>query len=123
MPHKDIEANRRYQREYQQKRNEEASPRMEFPAELKSQRPIKNVADVLARVDVYLTLLEGGVMPIATRARTAKELLSVAIKALEVADLGGRIKRIEELLRQRGVSLPVTRVPDAGDAEESETIQ
>ncbi len=123
MPYKSQADQRRHDKEYQRKRRETEAPPAAFPEELKSTRPIRTVADVLARVDTYLQLLESGDMPVATRCRTAKELLSVSIKALEVADLGGRIKRIEEHLKLRGLSLPVVApAPEQGESE-TEIIQ
>ena len=122
MPYKDPEANRSYMREYQRTRNREDHPPTSFPVEQRRSTRLRTTYDVLARIELHLAAVEEDPsLSTATRTRCAGELLRTALKGVEIVDLAGRLKRLEEVLKQRGISLPAAGPPEG--AEETETIQ
>lgn len=99
MPFKDPERQREYQREYQRMRraglrSKGAGLRVKLiPSSLEQTKTASGLLCVLANLIKEVRETTQG--DIFIRARTAGYLISIGLKAVEVADLEGRIRNLE----------------------------
>jgi hypothetical protein len=101
MPYKDAEKQRDYQREY--KRMQRAGSG-QTPGQTLIPLPfrLKTAQDVLALLEEQVNAVreepEAGTLE---KARAVGYLASIALKAVEVADLSGRVEALEQVLKKR----------------------
>ncbi len=101
MPYKDPEKRQAYQREY--KRMQRAGSR-QTPGQTLVPLPfrLKTAQDVLALLEEQVNAVreepEAGTLE---KARAVGYLAGIALKAVEVADLSGRVEALEQVLRRR----------------------
>ena len=108
MPYKRVEDLKAAQREYQKRRNAEANPPALFPPDIPLPKQIRSIHDILDVVEAHIREVDAAQMPPATRARAVEGLLRICLRALEISDINVRLVRIEELLRTRGIAVPVS---------------
>jgi hypothetical protein len=101
MPYKDPEKRQAYQREYKRMQRAGSS---QTPGQTLVPLPfrLKTAQDVLALLEEQVNAVreepEAGTLE---KARAIGYLASIALKAVEVADLSGRIESLEQVLRRR----------------------
>ena len=101
MPYQDPEKRRDYQREYKRMRRAGSS---QTPGQTLVPLPfrLKTAQDVLALIEEQVNAVreepEAGTLE---KARTVGYLAGIALKAVEVADLSGRVEALEQVLRRR----------------------
>src|SRR5919107_3699721 len=101
MPYKDPEKRQTYQRDY--KRMQRAgSGQTPGQTLLPTSFRLKTAQDVLALIEEQVNAVreepEAGTLE---KARAVGYLASIALKAVEVADLSGRVEALEQVLRRR----------------------
>ena len=101
MPYKDPEKQRDYQREYKRMHRAGSSQTPGQTLVPLSFR-LKTAQDVLGCLEEQLNLVrqepEAGTLE---KARAVGYLAGIALKAVEVADLSGRVEALEQVLRRR----------------------
>ena len=101
MPYKDPETRRDYQREYKRMQRAGSS---QTPGQTLVPLPfrLKTVHDVLTLIEEQVNAVreesEAGTLE---KARAIGYLAGIALKAVEVADLSGRVEALEQVLRRR----------------------
>jgi hypothetical protein len=101
MPYSDPEKQRDYQREYKRMQRAGSS---QTPGQTLVPLPfrLKTAQDVLALIEEQVNAVreepEAGTLE---KARTVGYLAGIALKAVEVADLSGRVEALEQVLRKR----------------------
>ena len=101
MPYKDPETRRDYQREYKRMQRAGSS---QTPGQTLVPLPfrLKTAYDVLTLIEEQVNAVreepEAGTLE---KARTIGYLAGIALKAVEVADLSGRVEALEQVLRRR----------------------
>jgi hypothetical protein len=101
MPYKDPEKQRDYQREYKRMQRAGSS---QTPGQTLVPLPfrLKTAQDVLALIEEQVNAVreepEAGTLE---KARAIGYLAGIALKAVEVADLSGRVEALEQVLRKR----------------------
>jgi hypothetical protein len=101
MSYKDPEKQRDYQREYKRMQRAGSS---QTPGQTLVPLPfrLKTAQDVLALIEEQVNAVreepEAGTLE---KARTVGYLAGIALKAVEVADLSGRVEALEQVLRKR----------------------
>jgi len=95
MPYKDPETQKAYQRQWQRQRRAGEPGRFKVlrvttPEEIRTAHALLNVLG--GQIKEVLETSEGDVF---MRARTVGYLIGIALRAVEVADLEGRIKTLE----------------------------
>ena len=101
MPYKDPEQRQAYQREYKRMQRAGSS---QTPGQTLVSLPfrLKTAYDVLALLEEQVNAVrdepEAGTLE---KARTVGYLAGVALKAVEVADLSGRVEAMERVLKSR----------------------
>jgi hypothetical protein len=101
MPYKDPETRRDYQREYKRMQRTGSS---QTPGQTLVPLPfrLKTAYDVLTLIEEQVNAVreepEAGTLE---KARTIGYLAGIALKAVEVADLSGRVEALEQVLRRR----------------------
>ena len=101
MPYKDPEKQRDYQREYKRLQRAGSS---QTPGQTLVPLPfrLKTAQDVLALIEEQVNAVreepEAGTLE---KARAVGYLAGIALKAVEVVDLSGRVEALEQVLRKR----------------------
>ena len=101
MPYRDPEKQRDYQREYKRMQRAGSS---QTPGQTLVPLPfrLKTAQDVLALIEEQVNAVreepEAGTLE---KARAIGYLAGIALKAVEVADLSGRVEALEQVLRRR----------------------
>ena len=101
MPYKDPETRRDYQREYKRMQRAGSS---QTPGQTLVPLPfrLKTAHDVLTLIEEQVNAVreesEAGTLE---KARAIGYLAGIALKAVEVADLSGRVEALEQVLRRR----------------------
>jgi len=101
MPYKDPEKRQAYQREYKRMQRAGSS---QTPGQTLVPLPfrLKTAQDVLALIEEQVNAVreepEAGTLE---KARAIGYLAGIALKAVEVADLSGRVEAVEQVLRRR----------------------
>ena len=101
MPYRDPEKQRDYQREYKRMQRAGSS---QTPGQTLVPLPfrLKTARDVLALIEEQVNAVreepEAGTLE---KARAVGYLAGIALKAVEVADLSGRVEALEQVLRRR----------------------
>ena len=101
MPYKDPEKQRDYQREYKRMQRAGSS---QTPGQtlLPSTFRLKTARDVLALIEEQVNAVREEVAAgTLEKARAVGYLAGIALKAVEVADLSGRVEALEQVLRRR----------------------
>jgi ribosome modulation factor len=100
MPHKDPEQRRAYQRGY--KRMQRAGGQTAGQTLIPLPVRLKTARDVLALIEEQVNAVrdepEAGTLE---KARAVGYLAGVALKAVEIADLAGRVEAVERVLKRR----------------------
>jgi ribosome modulation factor len=101
VPYKDPEKRRAYQRGYKRMQRAGGSQTLRQPL-LPLPMRLKTARDVLALLEEQINAVRNE--PLAgslEKARTVGYLAGIALKAVEVADLAGRVEAVERVLKRR----------------------
>ena len=97
MPFSDAEKNREYQRDYQRaKRASEAKPRRVKPLTADEVRTARGIRDELAE---QIAIVSSAKADALMKARCIAFVASVALRAVETADLEARLTELEQQLK------------------------
>lgn len=99
MPYRDPEARRAYDRQRKRTgRSDSPTGRPPLPADYRLRR-VEQVLELLQ--EQIQALRDDQTISTAERARTIGFLCSTSLRAIEAADLAGRVEALEQVLRQR----------------------